>query len=103
MRRLPVRRAGGFPVRPRLILSPQTPSESLMNNASNPANFRQNAASFRTHASRRPLRVALITLGVAFLILGVDLAQAQPLRQGVAAFNRQDYVLAARIFTPYAE
>jgi hypothetical protein len=74
-----------------------------MSNASYPANFRQSAALFRTHAARRPLWVALVTLGVAFLILGVDLAQAQSLRQGVAAFNRQDYVLAARIFTPYAE
>jgi hypothetical protein len=74
-----------------------------MSNASNSANFRQSPASFRTRTGRRPLWVALVTLGVAFLILGVDPAQAQSLRQGVAAFNRQDYVLAARIFTPYAE
>ena len=32
-----------------------------------------------------------------------NFAQAQSLRQGVSAFNRQDYVQASRIFIPLAE
>ena len=34
---------------------------------------------------------------------GSDLAEAATLKQGVAAFNRQDYMVAAQILTPYAE
>ena len=32
-----------------------------------------------------------------------DLAEAQSFRQGVSAFNRQDYVSASRVFIPLAE
>ena len=41
----------------------------------------------------------------ALLLLSstASFAHAQSLRQGIAAFNRQDFMLAARIFTPYAE
>jgi TPR repeat protein len=45
----------------------------------------------------------LLALGVALLTFGADAARAQSLRQGIAAFNRQDYGLAARIFVPFAE
>jgi TPR repeat protein len=39
----------------------------------------------------------------AGLLLASDLADAQSLRQGVSAFNRQDYQQASRIFIPLAE
>jgi hypothetical protein len=41
----------------------------------------------------------------AFLLLfsTSDLAQAQSFRQGVSAFNRQDYVSASHVFIPLAE
>jgi len=74
-----------------------------MSNAFNPANPQQSVTSIRTHATRPPLWVALVMLGLAWLAFGSATAQAQSLGQGVAAFNRQDYVLAARILAPYAE
>jgi len=73
-----------------------------MSSVFNPATSPQAAASSRIRAMRPPLWVPLVMLGVAWLASGID-AQAQSLRQGVAAFNRQDYVLAARILVPYAE
>jgi len=72
-----------------------------MSNAPNSAGLQQSATWFRIPATRRPLWSAMVAL--VLLTLGADLAQAQTLRQGIAAFNRQDYVLAARIFTPNAE
>ena len=45
------------------------------------------------------LAVAVVA---AVLLLQVG-AQAQSLRQGVSAFNRQDYVQASRVFIPLAE
>jgi TPR repeat protein len=46
----------------------------------------------------------LIGVTAAVLLLSAGgLAQAQSLRQGVSAFNRQDYVSASRIFIPLAE
>ena len=37
------------------------------------------------------------------LVSSFDPAQAQSFRQGVSAFNRQDYVSASRVFIPFAE
>lgn len=37
------------------------------------------------------------------LVLAAGLAHAQSFRQGVSAFNRQDYSLASRVFIPLAE
>jgi uncharacterized protein len=46
----------------------------------------------------------MIVAGVAALLLANgDLAEAQSFRQGVSAFNRQDYVSASRVFIPLAE
>lgn len=56
------------------------------------------AASYRI----RPLRRVLISLGVAGWML-VGAAHAQSFRQGVSAFQRQDYVTASRIFISLAE
>ena len=50
------------------------------------------------------LRRALLALGVAGLVLASGTgAHAQSVRQGIAAFQRQDYVTASRIFIPLAE
>ena len=53
-------------------------------------------------ASRR-LRVWPAVAAVVLTILAVAPASAQSLRQGVAAFNRQDYQRASSIFIPQAE
>ena len=49
--------------------------------------------------------VTLLSLAVVavLLIAAGNPARAQSLRQGVSAFNRQDYVSASRIFIPLAE
>ena len=39
-------------------------------------------------------------VAAALCLLTAGVAQAQSLRQGIAAFNRQDYVQASAIFTP---
>src|SRR5438105_2888305 len=49
------------------------------------------------------LRGAFFIVAAALLLLGSGFAEAATLRQGAAAFNRQDYMLAAQILTPYAE
>jgi TPR repeat protein len=49
------------------------------------------------------MRSALYAVAAVLLLLGSDLAAAAALKQGVAAFNRQDYMVAAQILTPYAE
>ena len=46
---------------------------------------------------------ALLVLLALMLICQQPQATAATLRQGVSAFSREDYVAAARIFTPYAE
>ena len=56
----------------------------------------------RNASVRSWLRSAFFGLA-ATLLLGSHLAEAATVKQGVAAFNRQDYMLAARILTPYAE
>jgi uncharacterized protein len=45
----------------------------------------------------------LLLVACAFLFSTSDLAQAQSFRQGVSAFNRQDYVSASHVFIPLAE
>jgi uncharacterized protein len=49
------------------------------------------------------LRSALYAVAAVMLLLGSSGAPAATLKQGVAAFNRQDYMGAAQILTPYAE
>jgi len=39
----------------------------------------------------------------ALLLIPIDPAHAQSFRQGVSAYNRQDYVTASRVFIPLAE
>jgi TPR repeat protein len=45
----------------------------------------------------------VITVAAALLLSAGDFAEAATLRQGVSAFNRQNYVLASQIFIPFAE
>lgn len=59
----------------------------------------------RRFALRRcTVRCFLIGVTAAMLLSSAGgLAQAQSLRQGVSAFNRQDYVSASHVFIPLAE
>ena len=59
----------------------------------------------RPGLSRRPaVKNFLIAVGVAALLSSTPgFVEAASLRQGVLAFNRQDYVSASRIFVPLAE
>ena len=52
---------------------------------------------------RRRLMRALCFAAAVLLFSAADFAQAQSLRQGISAFNRQDYGLASGIFVPLAE
>jgi TPR repeat protein len=64
------------------------------------------AVSPRRRLAFHPFAVGrfLIAVTAAILLLSAGgLAQAQSLRQGVSAFNRQDYVSASRHFIPLAE
>lgn len=46
----------------------------------------------------------LVATSVTVLLLAIgDFAEAASIRQGVSAFNRQDYVSASQIFIPLAE
>ena len=57
----------------------------------------------RHHASRFRNAFFIVTAaGMLFVIAG-SFAEAASLRQGVSAFDRQDYVLASRVFIPLAE
>src|SRR4030081_1114713 len=54
--------------------------------------------------SDRLRRPCFVGIAVATLLFSTaDFAQAQSVRQGISAFNRQDYVLASHIFIPLAE
>jgi uncharacterized protein len=66
---------------------------------------KRTALSGRRFAWRRcAAGCLLIAVTAAMLLLAAGgLAQAQSLRQGVSAFNRQDYVSASRIFIPLGE
>jgi TPR repeat protein len=53
--------------------------------------------------SRRAPRLGAAVLVAVALVCAADLAAAGTFRQGVAAFNRQQYLLAAQNFFPLAE
>jgi TPR repeat protein len=59
----------------------------------------------RRWLSRRVTGYRFIVAGVAMLLLlpATRLAEAATFRQGVSAFNRQNYLEASRIFIPFAE
>jgi hypothetical protein len=62
------------------------------------------AASIRRWGGYRVLKVFFSAATIAVLLFSNgDPAQAQSLRQGVSAFNRQDYRAASWIFIPLAE
>jgi TPR repeat protein len=69
-----------------------------MNSDLKPATLRQRGLFSRGLA--RGLYVAAVTL---LLLSTGDFAQAQSLRQGISAFNRQDYMRASQVFIPLAE
>jgi len=52
---------------------------------------------------RFAVRAFLIVAVTTLLLSTINFAEAQSFRQGVSAFNRQDYVSASRIFIPLAE
>ena len=52
---------------------------------------------------RRMVGYFLIAVTALLLLSAGGLAQAQSLRQGISAFNRQNYVAASRSFIPLAE
>jgi TPR repeat protein len=49
------------------------------------------------------LRTFFLAAVSAVLLLTAGLAEAASFRQGISAFNRQDYVSASRVFIPLAE
>jgi hypothetical protein len=58
----------------------------------------------RRSAACRILKALFGAVTIAVLLFSsAGLAQAQSFRQGVSAFNRQDYQLASQIFIPLAE
>jgi TPR repeat protein len=68
----------------------------------------------RFDLARRPLsraslifrfkRAFLVVIAAVLLLVSTaDFAEAATVRQGVSAFNRQNYVLASQIFIPFAE
>jgi hypothetical protein len=58
----------------------------------------------RTKASTSPVDACSLHCGGTILLLSTgDFAQAQSLRQGISAFNRQDYMRASQVFIPLAE
>jgi TPR repeat protein len=63
------------------------------------------ASRRRRGAFRHPIGLVFVTTATAMLLLlaAGSLAEAQSMRQGVSAFDRQDYVSASRNFIPLAE
>jgi len=57
----------------------------------------------RRRVPRRPMRALCIAAAAILLLSTGDFAQAQSLRQGISAFNRQDYMRASQVFIPLAE
>jgi hypothetical protein len=72
--------------------------------------YRDNIDTDRAIARRKPA-VSSRLIGILFLSIATvslllaagDFAEAASLRQGISAFNRQDYVSASRVFIPLAE
>src|ERR1700753_2901007 len=60
---------------------------------------RRQGPEFQLRFGRNHLIVAVAT----WLILSASSAYSQSLQQGIAAYNRQDYVRASNIFIPLAE
>jgi hypothetical protein len=63
-----------------------------------PATWRE-----RGFASRRLMGACCGVVAAMLLFSTGDVAQAQSLRQGIAAFNHQDYMRASQVFIPLAE
>ena len=64
----------------------------------------QTALLNRRPIAARLIRMLRIAVSTALLALSsAGLAEAQSVRQGVSAWNRQDYVAASHIFIPLAE
>src|SRR3954452_3687341 len=57
----------------------------------------------RGHVLGRPMRALLIAAAAMLLFSTTSVVQAQSLRQGISAFNRQDYMRASQVFIPLAE
>jgi uncharacterized protein len=54
--------------------------------------------------SSRLIGILFLSIATVSLLLATgDFAEAASLRQGISAFNRQDYMSASRIFIPMAE
>ena len=65
---------------------------------------RRGVGWWRVPVAIRPARAWFIVgLAVLLLVSAGHFAEAATLRQGVSAFNRQNYVLASQIFIPFAE
>src|SRR3954454_511269 len=72
----------------------------------------RSASTGRMHFDLKPATLrqrgflvrVLPVAAVALLLLSAgSFAQAQSLRQGISAFNRQDYMRASQVFIPLAE
>ena len=62
------------------------------------------ASRARRSTAVRPGGRALVAMAAILLFLAAgNFAEAATLRQGVSAFNRQNYVLASQILIPFAE
>jgi hypothetical protein len=57
----------------------------------------------RGHVLRRPMRAFCVAAAAMLLLSTGNVVQAQSLRQGISAFNRQDYGRASQVFIPLAE
>jgi len=69
-----------------------------MNSDLKPATLRA-----RRFVPRRLIRALGGAVALMLLFSTGDFAQAQSLRQGISAFNRQDYARASQVFIPLAE
>jgi uncharacterized protein len=61
------------------------------------------SSCFDVPGENNRLRTFFLAAVSAALLLTAGLAEAASFRQGVSAFNRQDYVAASRVFIPLAE
>jgi hypothetical protein len=69
-----------------------------MNFELKPATLRE-----RRFSTRRLVQVICVAAVAVLLLSTGNVAQAQSLRQGISAFNRQDYMRASQVFIPLAE
>jgi hypothetical protein len=71
---------------------------------SNCVDFDRGLAIRPSHRAFRFRNAFFIAIAAAMLLISLPgFAEAQSFRQGVSAFNRQDYVSASRVFIPLAE